>query len=1116
MRTTTSICECCGQEIYVVSPGSALVKHERMAVYKSLCRFVILTLILNILVLQQTKFAIADLTVIPLWNATTNQTGAMHCQLSSGNYQAGVTILSENSIQTCRVQLISTNGTAALIQKPYGVSMYVERQANVLDCQKRYVSVTTTEPCVFVSLHPTLKLFLQVYDYTESGIHIGDVPANKSVPTCLQVTVDEEQHASRVSQTKYCQTQEFNHLISCNLSPDYTCSFKFPANCNATFLERHVELQCQNQHSNQEAFIEYPAGIITLNLSKSNAVDILGNAFTTLPKLKQLLLDQNFLSRLNFQVFKNLTSLNRLSLIENNLNSLSADVFHSLTNLTELFLSSNKLTTLPQGLFNGLYVLKILDMSRNEIKHLPENIFGDLVDLNVLDMGRNKFETVPNDLFISLRSLTSLFLDDNYLKVLKTGVFSGLRNLEYLTLKGNQLNISDKTTLDMTSVNELARNLFWGLNNILTLDLGVNNLAIVPRLLFTGLTNLRYLYLGWNQISSLDESLFFETSGLNELHLTGNHLEELSVNLFRGLKNLTKLYLNANKITSLHENLLNETNKITYLTFQDNSLTQLPTKLFWSLRNLEYLRLTFNQIVLVQDDLFRYNYNLIYVSLRNNKLKRLPDTLFRGLSKLMILSLGDNQIEYVNFETFYGLNNLRVLYLSDNRLKICDLGSLQDLRVLILLRNKLKNIPNIYYFKKLIFIDLKDNELTDINTGTFSSLTKQTELVVSQHEICECYVSSDIQCSAANDRSPFLTCDRLLSDRILVVVMWLIGLNAVGGNIFVLCQRGKQADKNKVQTFLLNNLAISDLLMGVYMLLIACADIYFGEYFPMQAETWRSGITCRIAGTISILSSEASVFFVTLISIDRFINIRNPFSRFILRKKSSTVVVLLLWITALALGIVPSSLAGINDRFYDNSHVCIGLPLSKLHAYETVVIPKWIEICGEDNLCYSKQAVESKYLGEFHGMVFASVMFLGLNFICYLVILMCYIEIVRAYFTSSKSAGLQSEMKKQIRLTGNVTAIVLTDFACWFPIIILGILVQAGVLTLPPSVFAWCVTFVLPINSAINPYLYTIAAIASKYCQRAPTQASKSQNTRESELQVVSSAPIQPLSNDTT
>ena len=64
-----------------------------------------------------------------------------------------------------------------------------------------------------------------------------------------------------------------------------------------------------------------------------------------------------------------------------------------------------------------------------------------------------------------------------------------------------------------------------------------------------------------------------------------------------------------------------------------------------------------------------------------------------------------------------------------------------------------------------------------------------------------------------------------------------------------------------------------------------------------------------------------------------------------------------------------------------------------------------------------------------------------------------------------------------MRLTRKIIAIVATDFVCVFPLIVLGILVQLRLIELPASVYAWSVTVVLPINSAINPYLYTIAEI---------------------------------------
>ena len=64
-----------------------------------------------------------------------------------------------------------------------------------------------------------------------------------------------------------------------------------------------------------------------------------------------------------------------------------------------------------------------------------------------------------------------------------------------------------------------------------------------------------------------------------------------------------------------------------------------------------------------------------------------------------------------------------------------------------------------------------------------------------------------------------------------------------------------------------------------------------------------------------------------------------------------------------------------------------------------------------------------------------------------------------------------------MRLTRKITAIVATDFVCVFPLIVLGILVQIRAIELPASVYAWSVTVILPINAAINPYLYTIVQI---------------------------------------
>ncbi|XP_033753251.1 relaxin receptor 1-like [Pecten maximus] len=57
--------------------------------------------------------------------------------------------------------------------------------------------------------------------------------------------------------------------------------------------------------------------------------------------------------------------------------------------------------------------------------------------------------------------------------------------------------------------------------------------------------------------------------------------------------------------------------------------------------------------------------------------------------------------------------------------------------------------------------------------------------------------------------------------------------------------------------------------------------------------------------------------------------------------------------------------------------------------------------------------------------------------------------------------------------------VVMTDFCCWCPIGIMGVVSRYGV-KIPDDVYAWVMVFVLPINAAINPFLYTASAVWRK------------------------------------
>ena len=101
--------------------------------------------------------------------------------------------------------------------------------------------------------------------------------------------------------------------------------------------------------------------------------------------------------------------------------------------------------------------------------------------------------------------------------------------------------------------------------------------------------------------------------------------------------------------------------------------------------------------------------------------------------------------------------------------------------------------------------------------------------------------------------------------------------------------------------------------------------------------------------------------------------------------------------------------------------------------------------------------------------------FLGVNLICFSITLLAYIGIFIWVRVTRNKAGRHSSAGSELGMASKMSLIVGTDFCCWMPIIILGILVQADIITLSPDIYAWLVVFVLPINSSINPdsvYLY--------------------------------------------
>ena len=695
------------------------------------------------------------------------------------------------------------------------------------------------------------------------------------------------------------------------------------------------------------------------------------------------------------------------------------------------------------------------------------------------------YETYTSYGFIAYpRSIPHLYVASKAITSLKSNAFQMLgQSLQELTLANNSIAILDKW-------------LFNGLSKLSALDLSTNKLSSISPETFAHLTSLTWLSLRNNFLSKLDESLFQNLRKLETLDVKNNSLTFVSSNLIPNKEKLTSLNLENNGLSTLEPDLFKGMNNLWVLYLRKNYISIIKAGLFGSLCNVQYLYLSHNQISTLEKYLFCNQTSLQELDLSYNHIKLLSYDVLYGLNNLITLDLSFNMLSELQPLVFQQMINLEHLNLQGNMLWAINqvLNPLVHLLKLDMSDNHLETLPLLGHMIKLTRLSIQENKFKRITRNTFEGLPTDLKVFTDQPEICECFLEDNPKCFAKGERSPYLTCDRLLSQTVLAVFMWVFGLAALLGNLFVLGWRWiKKHKENRIQSILLYNLAASDLLMGIYMLIIASADAHFGDDFPLQSETWRTSATCRIAGALAIISSEASVFFVTLISIDRFVGIKFPFSTHKLKMKSTQLAAFLSWTVALLLGIIPSALSGKDPNFYDNSHVCIGLPLAQLSISTT-------EMIKDDSYFYSFDSYDTADYTTLNdqvpGLYFSTVIFLGLNFICLIIIFACYVFIIQEVINSSRKVNLlgsnhRLEMKRQIHLTLKVAAIVATDFCCWCPIIVTGSLVQSDTVSIPPSAFAWMVIFALPINSAINPFLYTLATILSGYCKRFSRQSSQ-------------------------
>ncbi|XP_046434881.1 relaxin receptor 1 isoform X3 [Neodiprion fabricii] len=516
------------------------------------------------------------------------------------------------------------------------------------------------------------------------------------------------------------------------------------------------------------------------------------------------------------------------------------------------------------------------------------------------------------------------------------------------------------------------------------------------------------------------------TSNLTSIVLTNNSLSTIGKNALVSYGRLTTLLMDDDEIAQIEPGAFENQKNLVWLTLLNNKLTELRRGHFTGLESLKMLLVEGNRIEYADLTDFENQTSVGWMSLKNNEIRTIRKNAFKNQQNLVELNLAYNVIITLSPHIFLPLEKLR---------KFCRVRSFSLHRILGF--NPIENlgIDVLNPLQDLRSLDLQEIEIDNMDKNVFSMLPNLSFVYFKKFHYCTTYAPQVQVCLPRSDGVSSLS--DLLGKPLLRAAVWGISCVTCLGNALVLWGRLTARDENRVLSIMIRNLAVSDMLMGVYLLTIAAKDLQYRDVYNVMANDWMSSWGCTIVGALAMISSEVSVLILSFMSVERFVLIASPLKinrPLTARNAYSSMIVI--WVVGVIVALIPIIHWRSSTRFY-----------------------------GANGMCFPLH-IDNPFLV---GWEYSAFVFLGMNFFGLVVIFYVYTGMFASIWRTRHATPLavgDSEFALRFFL------IVLTDAACWVPIIVLKIVAMTKY-PVPPDLHAWVVIFILPVNSAVNPLLYT-------------------------------------------
>ena len=291
----------------------------------------------------------------------------------------------------------------------------------------------------------------------------------------------------------------------------------------------------------------------------------------------------------------------------------------------------------------------------------------------------------------------------------------------------------------------------------------------------------------------------------------------------------------------------------------------------------------------------------------------------------------------------------------------------------------------------------------------------------------------------------FSSCHRLLGSTTVRRAVFLLALMSLTGNLASLGLRHglrkRRTKTNDVPSVFVPNLNVCNCLMGVYLTMLAVADQLQGGDYLWRERAWRSSSWCFASGFLFFLSTEVSVFTVTVATLERCWVLSRACGN-VKTRKASVLLCVVCWIVGIVLATVPAARTS-----FSSSGACI---------------PSLVALPGHPR-------VHRYTIG----------VLVVLNGICMIVTAVGQAAIYATVCRNEMVLTMDRKGSQDLIIALRMMAVSITDACSWFLLLAFMLLTSHGVLTSVDVSFT-STLLAMVTKPCVNPYLYFFSAFLER------------------------------------